>query len=161
MEASPESEIYPIDIHSVEKGHEYDVCKIMQHPPSSQSGRLELLMLRDLFQRKADEAGLCLSFRVRGSSIIRAMTDAEASRYHDRSAGNAVARLGRQVRRLAVSVDRSRLTADEQQTHDQSLGHRALQYFAARRPTKTLTTERGAALLRRIKEYRPNPFMKG
>jgi hypothetical protein len=152
---------FPLDVREIVKGEEYDMSSVMTNRVGTPAARLELLTLRDHLQQSADEIGLVLSLRTKGESVIRCMTDAEASRYHNASAGHAVAKLGRQVRKMAKNVDRSRLTVAEVENHDRNISHRALQYLSARKPTKHISKDAGGAFIRKIQQAeRPNPFKK-
>src|SRR6056297_584405 len=149
---------YPLDVMDLVKGEEYDMRSVMSSRAGTPQARLELLSLRDHLQQTANEAGLVLSLRTKGETIIRVMTDPEAARYHDTSARNAVAKLGRQVVSMVKNVDRSKLAPDELATHERSISHRALQYMAAKKPTKHITSTEGGAFIRQIQQgERPNP----
>jgi hypothetical protein len=128
---------YPMDPKALAKGHNYDLSSLIPHPKGCGKYSLALLKLRDQMQAMADDAGLTLSLIIRGD-MIRCLTDSEAAQYHDRAAGNAVSKLGRNLRMMCQNVDASALTDDERREHQQSINHRALQYLAVRKPITRL-----------------------
>ncbi len=157
-----ETSHHPIDLAELRKGENYDMEArgVLTTSADHPHRKLELLCLRDEIQRMCEDAGLCMSLICKGDRIIRVMTDSEAADYHDKQSALAIAKLGRQVKRLRGNVDRGNLDEIQQQQHAQSLARRSLQYMAVRLPAKKQAKMIGKRAQKLIDQTsnQPNPF---
>jgi hypothetical protein len=105
--------------------------------PGTQEWAFALLAIRDEIMQRSRNEGRPLSVRI-WKNGIHIHTDAEASEYHDRKAGQGVTQIFRQVGNLHRTVDVSALSPAEQQAHDRKLCVWGAKTAAIKRTAKAL-----------------------